>query len=173
SGTTKYEIVGDAVRIRSKVDATKFAIGTRVGLHQLLRVWHYEEQVCAKMITTYNCKIADGYVTQGGYANYNRSHAKFEAAPMLCGGITTYAPLVPHSLGPGKVGVLGIGGLGHFGVNKTPQAVPPDALSNRKDLCEEVLGAHHVLDMPNPELCKAAANSLNILLCTAKAPDAN
>lgn len=39
------------------------------------------------------------------------------AAPMLCGGITLYSPLKNHGCGPGKkVGIIGVGGLGHFGV---------------------------------------------------------
>ncbi|OQR82605.1 hypothetical protein ACHHYP_15741 [Achlya hypogyna] len=191
-----HEIVGHVVRIGSKVDATKFAIGTRVGVGaqcgsclDCYECDHHEEQVCSKMIMTYNSKLTDGYVTQGGYADYYRSHAKFvfpipdalpsqEAAPMLCGGITTYAPLKAHGAGPGKkVGVLGIGGLGHFGVQwavALGAEVTAISQSNRKEkLCKEVLGAHHFLDMSNPEAVKAAANSFDILLCTANGPDTN
>lgn len=62
----------------------------------------------------------------GGYASYNRSPGHFVvkipdgldpafAAPMLCGGVTVYNPLVSNGAGPGvDVGVIGIGGLGHF-----------------------------------------------------------
>jgi Zn-dependent alcohol dehydrogenase len=40
-----------------------------------------------------------------------------EAAPMLCGGVTVYSPLKQNGAGPGKkVGIVGIGGLGHFGL---------------------------------------------------------
>jgi D-arabinose 1-dehydrogenase-like Zn-dependent alcohol dehydrogenase len=64
----------------------------------------------------------------GGYANYWRGSGAFvfkipdaipsdSAAPMLCGGITTFSPLLQHNAGPGKkVGIIGIGGLGHFGI---------------------------------------------------------
>ena len=64
----------------------------------------------------------------GGYANYWRGHSHFVfkipdaipsdiAAPMLCGGITAFAPLTQNGAGPGKrVGIIGLGGLGHFGV---------------------------------------------------------
>ena len=64
----------------------------------------------------------------GGYATYHRcpSHFVFKipegvpsehAAPMLCGGLTLYSPLRKFGCGPGKrVGIVGIGGLGHFGV---------------------------------------------------------
>ena len=64
----------------------------------------------------------------GGYADYWRGHSHFVfkipdalpsdvAAPMLCGGVTTFSPLLRNGAGPGKrVGIVGIGGLGHFGV---------------------------------------------------------
>lgn len=64
----------------------------------------------------------------GGYANYHRTNKQFvvqipeglssaDAAPMLCGGVTVYSPLRRNGCGPGKsVGIVGVGGLGHFGV---------------------------------------------------------
>lgn len=87
------------------------------------------EQYCSKGNTgTYNGKYKDGSKSYGGYADYCRAPAHFavkipdgltlaEAAPMLCGGITVYNPLVHNGAGPGKrVGIIGIGGLGHFGI---------------------------------------------------------
>lgn len=65
---------------------------------------------------------------QGGYAKYHRAPAHFvvqipdgldsaQAAPMLCGGVTVFAPLKYHKTGPGMtVGIVGVGGLGHYGV---------------------------------------------------------
>ena len=64
----------------------------------------------------------------GGYSTAIRVHERFVfpipeqlpseiAAPMLCAGLTTYSPLVRNGCGPGKkVGVVGIGGLGHFAI---------------------------------------------------------
>jgi D-arabinose 1-dehydrogenase-like Zn-dependent alcohol dehydrogenase len=64
----------------------------------------------------------------GGYATHTRVHQHFvvkipdklssaDAAPMLCGGITVYSPLKKWGAGPGKkVGIVGVGGLGHFGI---------------------------------------------------------
>lgn len=78
------------------------------------------------MIQTYNHRYPSGEKTYGGYANYWRGPSRFAffipdgldpayAAPMLCGGITVYGPLKNYGCGPGKkVGVIGIGGLGHF-----------------------------------------------------------
>lgn len=79
-------------------------------------------------VGTYNGKYADGSKSYGGYADYCRAPGHFvvkipdaislaEAAPMLCGGITTWCPLVKNGAGPGKkIGIIGIGGLGHFGL---------------------------------------------------------
>lgn len=87
------------------------------------------EHYCSKgLIGTYNGQYKDGSKSYGGYADYCRAPAHFavkipdgltlaEAAPMLCGGITVYNPLVHNGAGPGKrVGIVGIGGLGHFGI---------------------------------------------------------
>jgi alcohol dehydrogenase (NADP+) len=80
------------------------------------------------MVGTYNGKYPDGSKSYGGYSTYVRAPAHFvvkipdalssaEAAPMLCGGVTTWSPLVNNGAGPGKsVGIVGIGGLGHFGL---------------------------------------------------------
>lgn len=86
------------------------------------------ENYCPRAVLTYNSKYPDGSKSYGGYSDYARvpSHFVFnipdaipseQAAPMLCGGITVYSPLTKNGAGPGKkVGVIGIGGLGHFGL---------------------------------------------------------
>lgn len=80
------------------------------------------------MVDTYNSKWPDGSIAQGGYSTAVRAPEQFvfpipeklaseHAAPMLCAGLTLYSPLVRNGTGPGKrVGIVGIGGLGHFGV---------------------------------------------------------
>lgn len=77
---------------------------------------------------TYDDRYPDGSKSYGGYADYWRGPSHFvfkipeqisseDAAPMLCGGITLYSPLKRNGCGPGKkVGIIGIGGLGHFGI---------------------------------------------------------
>ncbi|OQR89975.1 hypothetical protein ACHHYP_05902, partial [Achlya hypogyna] len=130
-----HEIIGHVVRVGSKVDATKFGIGTRVGVGAQCascldcRLCDAgKEQMCPSMLWTYGSTDPSGYVTQGGYADYYRCHAKFvvpipeglsseSAAPMMCAGVTTYSPLKAHGAGPGKkVGIIGIGGLGHLAI---------------------------------------------------------
>lgn len=80
------------------------------------------------MVGTYNSNHVNGGKSYGGYALYHRAPSHFVikipdnispsiAAPMLCGGITTYSPLRHYGCGPGKtVGIVGVGGLGHFGI---------------------------------------------------------
>jgi D-arabinose 1-dehydrogenase-like Zn-dependent alcohol dehydrogenase len=80
------------------------------------------------MVGTYNSRYANGGKSYGGYATYNRTPSRFvikipdgissaEAAPMPCAGATTYVPLKNYGCGPGKkVGIIGLGGLGHFGL---------------------------------------------------------
>lgn len=87
----------------------------------------------------------------GGYATHNRTHSRFvfkipdglssaAAAPMLCGGITVYSPLKLYGCGPGKtVGILGVGGLGHFAVMfaKALGADKVVGISRRADKAED------------------------------------
>lgn len=83
---------------------------------------------CPRAVGTYQGRYEDGFVSQGGYAVRTRVDARNvipipaaikseHAAPLLCGGVTVYAPLARWGAGPGKtVGIVGIGGLGHMGV---------------------------------------------------------
>ena len=90
---------------------------------------HDNENYCANyMVDTYNSRWPDGSIAQGGYSTAIRAHQKFvfpipdgikseHAAPMLCAGLTVYSPLYRSKVGPGsRVGVIGVGGLGHFGI---------------------------------------------------------
>lgn len=132
-----HEIVGEAVRVGSKAEGG-IQVGDRVGVgaqsSACLRpdcdeCTHGLENHCLKHnVNTYNGRYPDGSISYGGYADYWRgpSHFVFKipdaipsdvAAPMLCGGITVFSPLNQNGAGPGKtVGIVGIGGLGHFGI---------------------------------------------------------
>lgn len=84
------------------------------------------------MVGTYNGVYPDGQgQSQGGYAKYGRYHNRFVipipdnleskyAAPLLCGGVTVYSPLVDNNAGKEgfkRVGISGVGGLGEFFTN--------------------------------------------------------
>lgn len=87
---------------------------------------HYTHMLIAMSLQ--NSEYPDGVVSQGGYATAIRAHQRFvfpipaeiesrHAASMMCAGLTVYSPLKTYGAGPGKkVGVIGIGGLGHYAV---------------------------------------------------------
>lgn len=87
------------------------------------------ETYCIHQVDTYGQKWpGTDLVLQGGYSSHVRTHEHWvfpipealessRAAPMLCAGLTAYSPLVRNGCGPGKkVGIVGLGGIGHFGV---------------------------------------------------------
>lgn len=128
-----HEVIGKVVKVGSKV--TKVKVGDRAGIGAQIgadltcdQCKNDQENYCPNSVDTYGAKHTDGTVAQGGYASHIRGHEYFVfkipdnietslAAPMLCAGLTTYSPLKRLGAGPGKkVGIIGLGGLGHFGV---------------------------------------------------------
>jgi uncharacterized zinc-type alcohol dehydrogenase-like protein len=130
-----HEIAGRVAAIGSSV--TKFAVGDLIGVgvyvdscRDCRACKNGLSQYCAQGMTgTYNALERDGKtLTMGGYSNkfvVNQDYAvKIPAsldlsavAPLMCAGITLYSPLKHWKVGPGsKVGIIGLGGLGHMGV---------------------------------------------------------
>ncbi|PFH60258.1 hypothetical protein XA68_11245 [Ophiocordyceps unilateralis] len=133
-----HEIVGVAVRVGSKAEGN-IKVGDVVGVGAQSdscqerdghcdACSHGEENYCKQFVTTYASKFRNGDKSYGGYGLYHRCPSHFVvkipdglplemAAPMLCAGVTVYSPLRHFKAGPGKkVGVVGVGGLGHFAV---------------------------------------------------------
>ncbi|KAI9730440.1 MAG: hypothetical protein M1834_005950 [Cirrosporium novae-zelandiae] len=190
-----HEIVGTAVRVGSKAD-NGIKVGDRVGVgaqsNSCLKPDCEEcsagvEQYCSHRVNTYASKYPDGSVSYGGYADYARvpSHFVFkipdaipseEAAPMLCGGVTVYAPLEKNGCGPGKrVGIIGVGGLGHFGVMfaKALGADKVVGISRRSDKRKDVLemGAdEYIATSEDADWFKKHAGSLDLIVCTVSSP---
>ncbi len=131
-----HEIVGYVTAVGSEVK--KFKVGDLAGVGVMVdscKVCNNckadEEAYCENgFVGTYNAKDYAGELTFGGYANNivvderyvhtlsKKLEPKLAAvAPLLCAGITTYSPLKHWKVGPGqKVGVVGLGGLGHMGL---------------------------------------------------------
>jgi alcohol dehydrogenase (NADP+) len=136
------------------------------------------------MVGTYNGTYPNGGKSYGGYSTYNRSPSHFvikipdgissaDAAPMLCGGITTYSPLRQNGCGPGKkVGIVGVGGLGHFGIlfAKALGADHVVAISRKSDKKEDALklGADEFIATGEEEdWATRHAHSLDLIISTA------
>ena len=125
-----------------------------------------------------------GGVTYGGYSNRIVVDQHFvlripetlnpaAAAPLLCAGITTYSPLRHWGVGPGqKVGIVGLGGLGHMGV-KFARAFGAEVVlfttSPGKTEDAKRLGAHEVVISREPAAMEAHANSFDFILNTVAA----
>lgn len=129
-----HEIAGSVAAVGHEV--TRFVIGDRVGVGVMVDSCRTcpaclagQEQYCSgQRIMTYNSVGRDGKPTYGGYSekivvdeNYviliPEAISLEQAAPMFCAGVTVYSPLRHWNAGSGKkVAILGIGGLGHLGV---------------------------------------------------------
>ncbi|MEI6643449.1 MAG: NAD(P)-dependent alcohol dehydrogenase [Novosphingobium sp.] len=184
-----HEIVGTVSAVGSAV--TRFAPGDTVGVGCIVdscrtcaACGEGLEQFCASGMTgTYNSRTPDapGH-TLGGYSEQivvdqayvlAIRHPKDQlaaVAPLLCAGITTWSPLRHWGAGPGKrVGVVGIGGLGHMGI-KLARALGAEVTgfttSPAKREAILALGAHHVVVSTDKAEMKAARESFGLIINT-------
>jgi alcohol dehydrogenase (NADP+) len=188
-----HEIVGEVTAVGDSV--TKFRAGDLVGIGCMVdsclsceACREGLEQFCEKGFTaTYNGPTQDTRDnTYGGYSDRIVVREEFvlhirhkpedlaAAAPLLCAGITTWSPLRHWKVGPGqKVGVVGVGGLGHMGI-KLAKALGAHvvAFTTSAGKIEDAkkLGADEVVVSRDAEQMKAHRNSLNFILNTVAAP---
>ena len=187
-----HEIVGRVTYVGSKV--TKFKVGSiaAVGVivdscRQCANCRGGQEHYCEKIACeTYNTTdLVDGTVTKGGYSNNYVIDERYvhhvpenldlaAVAPLLCAGITTYSPLRHWKVGPGKkVGIVGLGGLGHMGLkfaHSFGAHVVQFTTSLKKKEDAFRLGADEVVLSTDADAMKAHANSFDFILDTVSAP---
>ncbi len=121
---------------------------------------------------------------RGGFATHIRAHWAWtiplpeklnfaDAGPLLCGGVTVFAPLSRHAQPTSRVGIVGIGGLGHMAV-KFAAAYGCDVTaftaSERKFDEARKFGANHVLATRDSDAIKKLAGSLDLLISTVNVP---
>ncbi|MCW5624603.1 MAG: NAD(P)-dependent alcohol dehydrogenase [Burkholderiales bacterium] len=121
----------------------------------------------------------------GGFAERVRAHWAWAiplpdgldpaaAGPLLCGGITVFSPLLLHGIRPtDRVGIVGIGGLGHMGIkfaNAWGCEVVAFTSSESKQEEARSLGAHRVVSSKDKASIGSAAGSLDLLIVTVNAP---
>lgn len=187
-----HEIVGRVVAVGDKVK--KFKVGDLAGVGCMIdscgrcsSCAEGEEQYCENGFTgTYNGPVFGGENTYGGYSQSIVVKESFvlhirhdmkdlpAVAPLLCAGITTYSPLRHWKIGPGKkVGIVGLGGLGHMGV-KIAHALGAHVVlfttSPKKIEDGKRLGADEVCISTDPDQMAARTGTLDFILNTVAAP---
>ncbi|MFN8173199.1 MAG: NAD(P)-dependent alcohol dehydrogenase [Candidatus Nanopelagicales bacterium] len=184
-----HEIAGVVTAVGDSV--TRFAPGDRVGVgcyvdscRECAACLAGEQSYCTGHVSaTYNGTEADRTTpTYGGYSTHIVVDENYVlrlpdslgldvAAPLLCAGITLYQPLAVWKAGPGvRVGIVGLGGLGHMGV-KIASAMGADVTvishSPSKEEDARRLGADEFLVSSDKNAMRAARNSLDLIVNTA------
>lgn len=186
-----HEIVGRVAEVGEEV--ARFRVGDLVGVGCMVDSCRecpacrdHEEQFCSQgAVFTYNGldKHSGGH-TYGGYSNQLVVEEDFvlqirhtdnlhAVAPLLCAGITTYSPLKRWGCGPGKrVGVVGLGGLGHMAV-KIAAAMGAEVVlfttSPSKVADAQALGATLAVLSNDPEQMATMTGSFDLIIDTVSA----
>jgi alcohol/geraniol dehydrogenase (NADP+) len=177
-----HEIIGKVTAMGPQVK--KLEIGQRVGIG-----WQSNScglcEWCSRGMENL-CATAEATCLRrnGGYADSVRVNARFalaipealtseHTAPLLCGGITVYNPLRSHGVNPSsRVGVVGIGGLGHLAVQFARvfgAEVTAFSTSAAKEKEARLLGAHHFVNTRESRAMREVAETFDFILTTINA----
>jgi uncharacterized zinc-type alcohol dehydrogenase-like protein len=174
-----HEVVGTVAALGK--EAKGLSVGQKVGLgwsaHSCL--------ACHECLSGdhHLCPTVQGTIVgrHGGFADRVRAQWTWvrpipealdmaKTGPLLCGGVTVFAPLVINNVrGAGRVGVIGIGGLGHMALqfaNKWGCEVHAFTTSENKEAEAKGLGAHFVHNTKKPDALKKLAGSLDLIIST-------
>ncbi len=174
-----HEIVGEVIAVGDNVKYLK--VGDKVGMG-----WHSESCMnCNQCMDgkQHLCGTVESTIVgrHGGFADTVRGHWSWvtllpegielsKAGPLFCGGITVFSPIVISNVKPtDKVGVIGIGGLGHLAIKFLKAwGCEVTAFSSSPDKKERILkmGAHHVVNSKVPEDLEDIAGTLDFILNT-------
>jgi uncharacterized zinc-type alcohol dehydrogenase-like protein len=183
-----HEIVGIVKAVGPEVKHYKagdrVAVGCMVDSCQDCDQCHnHEEQYCRNGMTpTYGAPDRiSGEITQGGYSKHIVVREEFvlripdnldlsRAAPILCAGITTFSPLRTWNVDKGtRVGVIGLGGLGHMAV-KLAAAMGAEVTvisrSTTKETEAKASGARGILASTDQQAMQAAASAFDLIIDT-------
>ncbi|MBC7919452.1 MAG: NAD(P)-dependent alcohol dehydrogenase [Ferruginibacter sp.] len=187
-----HEIVGRITRVGEQVN--KFKEGELAGVGCLVDSCRtcasctqgFEQYCEVHWVGTYNSVEMDGKTpTYGGYSDrivvnedfvlrISEKLAPERVAPLLCAGITTYSPLRQWKVGPGhRVGVLGLGGLGHMAVKLAASMgaeVTVLSTSPKKEADAKALGAQKFVVTNEEEAMKGVQNYFDFIINTVSAP---
>jgi uncharacterized zinc-type alcohol dehydrogenase-like protein len=178
-----HEIVGQITKVGSQVEGLQ--VGQRVGIGWqrsscLGCEWcaSGEENLCLQQEAT-----CVGHA--GGFAELIRADSRFafpipealdsaHVAPLFCGGVTVFSPFVHHHITSlSRVGIIGIGGLGHFALQFARGfGCEITAFSSNPEKKEEAkrFGAHHFISSTSTDALSSLKNEFDFLLCTVPTP---
>ncbi|EPS69932.1 hypothetical protein M569_04831 [Genlisea aurea] len=187
-----HEIVGIVTEIGGGVAG--FEVGERVGVGCLAATCldcemcrDGQENYCDKVQFVYNGFFWDGTVTYGGYSDFIVADHRYvvripenlpldAAAPLLCAGITVFAPMKDHGLleTPGmRLGVVGLGGLGHvavkFGKSLGHHVAVISTSPSKEAEAKQKLGADDFILSSDPKQMMARARSMDLIVNTVSA----
>ncbi len=178
-----HEVVGKVIKTGSAVKGLQ--VGQRVGVGWASEsCQHCRECLAGKQNLCQNDKslIGDSF---GGFADRVRCQWQWaiplvdgidpiKAGPLFCGGITVFTPIVAYDVKPtDRVGVIGIGGLGHLAVqflNKWGCEVTAFSSSESKRAEAVSMGAHNFVSSENANALKNCASSLDYIVVTVNVP---
>ncbi|MGJ3253204.1 MAG: NADPH-dependent aldehyde reductase Ahr [Elainellaceae cyanobacterium] len=177
-----HEVIGTVAAVGDRVTTIK--PGQQVGLG-----WFSESCMTCEWCMSGNhnlCLQAEGTIIgrHGGFADKVRAHQSWiiplpqgltpeSAGPLFCGGITVFNPIVQLDIQPtDKVGVIGIGGLGHmalrflhaWGCDVTAFSTSPEKEAEAREL-----GANHFINSRDPEALESVQNSFDVIISTVNA----
>jgi alcohol/geraniol dehydrogenase (NADP+) len=177
-----HEVVGVVSALGDETKGLK--IGQKVGLGW----WAHSCLSCHECLSgdQHLCASAQGTIIgrHGGFADRVRAQWTWvrplpegvnlaTTGPLLCAGVTVFAPLVIHGIrASSRVGVIGIGGLGHMALqfcNKWGCEVHAFTTSDSKEAEAKKLGAHYVYNTKKPDVLKKLSRSFDMILATIDA----
>lgn len=178
-----HEAVGTVLALGENAKGLK--VGQRVGVG-----WSaYSCLSCRECLSGHHnlCATSQGTIVgrHGGFADRLRAQWTWvrpipdaldlaTAGPLLCGGVTVFNPFLAYNISPtARVGVIGIGGLGHMALqfaNKWGCEVHAFTTSDSKEAEARRLGAHAVHNTKSDGALKKIAGSLDLIISTINAP---
>ncbi|EAZ63099.1 Alcohol dehydrogenase, class V [Scheffersomyces stipitis CBS 6054] len=186
-----HEIVGEVIEVGPEVTKHKLGDIVAIGAQsdscgECDRCKNNNEQYCQKgNVGTYNTpnKKCGGYVTQGGYASHFRVNSHFAArvpanldvhyaAPLLCGGLTVYSPIVRHAgydLKEKVIGIVGIGGLGSMAIQiakalGAKEVVAFSRTSSKKEDAIQLGASKYIATKEDPNWAESNLDTFDMIL---------
>ena len=180
-----HEIIGIVTELGSEAGNKGLKVGQRVGIGWTAdSCQHCDCCIAGKQVLCQNGSTATIVKHAGGFAESVRAGWQWVipvpddlnpevAGPLLCGGITVFDPLLRHQIqGVHKVGVIGIGGLGHMAIKLTSAwGCDVTAFSSNPDKTDEILamGAHHVVNSRDKTALRALRGQFDLIIDTVNA----